>query len=54
MGSGEGLEHGDAFSAQGLGLLDFEAAFYVDSVVGRLGRGAGQGCGVQVGSVVVL
>ena len=46
MGSAEGLEHGYASAAQGLGLLDLEAAFYVDSVVGGLGRGSGQGSGI--------
>ena len=37
MGSAEGLEHGDA-AAEGLGLVDLLAAFYVDSVEGGLGR----------------
>ena len=41
VGAAEGLEHGDASTAHSLGLLDLEAAFYVDSVVGGLGRGAG-------------
>ena len=41
MGSAEGLEHGDAVAAQRFGLLDLEAAFDVDTVVGGLGRGAG-------------
>ena len=41
MDSAEGLEHGYASTAEGFGLLYFLAAFYVDSVEGGLGRGAG-------------
>ena len=40
MGSAEGLEHGYAAAAESLGLVDLLAAFYVDSVVGGLGRGS--------------
>lgn len=41
VGSAEGLEHGDAAAAEGFGLVDLLAAFYVDSVEGGLGRVAG-------------
>ena len=41
VGSAEGLEHGYAAAAEGLGLLYLYSAFYVDAVVGGLGRGVG-------------
>lgn len=41
VGAAEGLEHGDAAAAEGFGLVYLLAAFYVDSVKGGLGRGAG-------------
>ena len=41
VGSAEGLEHGYAAAAEGLGLVDLMTAFYVDSVEGGLGRGSG-------------
>lgn len=52
--SAEGLEHGYAAAAEGLGLVYLLAAYYVDSVVGGLGRGVIQGCCVQICPIVVL